>query len=97
MGFSDINTVANSCGWDRSPLSELYSEYIRIVPEWSGVWHVSSPLANPIVRHGMGLCSAAILAFVAFMFLEGTMQLIVFVIAVLELLVVPQILKQTVQ
>ena len=55
---------------------------------------MSSPLENPVVHYGMGFSSAAVLAFVAFVFLEGTMRWIVLGIALFEAAVVPQILKR---
>jgi len=55
---------------------------------------MSSPLENPLVRYGMGFSSAAILAFVAFAFLEGTMRWLVLGIALIEATVVPQILER---
>ncbi|MDQ2053528.1 MULTISPECIES: hypothetical protein [Halobellus] len=55
---------------------------------------MSPPLERPIVRYGMGFSSAAVLTFVAVTFLDGTTQLLVLGLAVLEILVVPQILKR---
>lgn len=54
---------------------------------------MSSPFETPLVRYGMGLSSAAILAAVAFFFLEGTMQLIVFAFAAFEAVFLPYFLK----
>ena len=52
-------------------------------------------MVPPIIRHGMGLTSALVLAAVAFVFLDGTMRWLVLGIAVLDLLVVPRVLKMT--
>lgn len=54
---------------------------------------MESPLESPFVRYGIGLSSAAILTFVAFTFLEGTMRWLALGFAVLELVVMPQFLK----
>jgi hypothetical protein len=59
---------------------------------WHGV-DMSSPLEKPLVRYGMAASSAAVLAVVAFVFVEGTVRWLVAGMAVLELLVVPQVLK----
>lgn len=58
---------------------------------------MGSPLENPAVRYGMGLSSAAILAFIAFFFLEGITQWLVLGLAVIEVVFVPQFLKWSVQ
>ncbi|WP_134669971.1 hypothetical protein [Halorussus marinus] len=55
---------------------------------------MSNPLETPLVRYGMAASSAAILVIVAFAFLDGTMRLLVLGMAVLEIAVVPQILKR---
>jgi hypothetical protein len=55
---------------------------------------MSNPLQKPAVHYGLGLMSAAVLAFVAFQFLDGTIQLVVLAIAAVELVVTPQILKR---
>ena len=64
-----------------------------VIRKSSNVIYMSSPLEKPVVRYGMGLSSAAVLAFVAFTFLEGTMRWIVLAFAVAEILIVPQFLK----
>ncbi|WP_435178249.1 hypothetical protein [Halorussus sp. AFM4] len=56
---------------------------------------MSSPLERPAVRYGMGFTSAAILAFVAFAFLDGTVRWLVLGMAVLEVAVVPRFLEFT--
>jgi len=58
------------------------------------VRRVSSPLENPVIRYGMGLSSAAVLAVVAFAFLDGTMRWLVLGLAVIEVVLVPQFLKR---
>jgi hypothetical protein len=54
------------------------------------------PFANPLVRHGIGLSGAVVVALVAYLFLDGTVQLVAYAIAALDLLVTPQILKRAV-
>lgn len=56
---------------------------------------MGSPLEKPIVHYGMGLSSAMILAIVAFVFLEGTIQWIVLGCAVVEAVLLPQFLKMS--
>ncbi|AUG47968.1 hypothetical protein BVU17_10720 [Haloarcula taiwanensis] len=53
-----------------------------------------SPFENPIVRYGLPLVSATIVAAVALFLLEGTIRYVALGIAALEVVVVPQILKQ---
>ncbi|GCF14851.1 hypothetical protein Harman_27860 [Haloarcula mannanilytica] len=53
-----------------------------------------SPFENPIVHYGIPLVSAAVVAAVAFLFLEGTIRYVALGIAALEVVVTPQILKQ---
>ena len=53
-----------------------------------------NPFANPVVRYGIGLSGALVVAAVGYLYLEGTTQLLAYVIAVLDLLVTPQILKR---
>ncbi|GGL36412.1 hypothetical protein EFA46_012570 (plasmid) [Halarchaeum sp. CBA1220] len=53
-----------------------------------------NPFTNPAIRYAIGLSGALVIAFVAYSFLDGTTQLIAYAIAVLDLLVTPQILKQ---
>ncbi|EMA17119.1 hypothetical protein [Haloarcula amylolytica] len=53
-----------------------------------------SPFENPVVRYGIPLVSAAVVAAVAFLFLEGTIRYVALGIAALEVVVTPQILKQ---
>ncbi|WP_327051327.1 hypothetical protein [Halomicrococcus gelatinilyticus] len=52
-------------------------------------------MVPPIVRHGMGLTSALVLAAVAFVFLDGTVKWLVLGMAVVEAVLVPQLLKRT--
>lgn len=49
---------------------------------------------NPIVRYGLPAVNAAIIAVIAFVLLEGTVRWVALGIAVLEVLVVPQVLKR---
>ncbi|GGK73907.1 MULTISPECIES: hypothetical protein [Haloarcula] len=55
-----------------------------------------SPFENPIVRYGIPLVSASVVAAVAFLLLEGTIRYVALGIAALEVVVAPQILKQAV-
>lgn len=57
---------------------------------------MGSPFENPLVRYGMGLSSAVVLAAVAFLFLDGTMQLLVYGIAVFEAVFLPYFLGKSV-
>ncbi|MFB6298158.1 MAG: hypothetical protein ABEH56_06530 [Salinirussus sp.] len=56
-----------------------------------------NPLANPIVRHGIGVTGAAVVAAVALLYLDGTVRLAALAIAALDLIVTPQILKRAAQ
>ena len=56
--------------------------------------HMSSVLQNPLVHYGMPLLSASVIVLVAFAFLDGTMQLVAFGMAALEILVAPQIIQR---
>ena len=51
-----------------------------------------SAFQSPLVRYGIALPSAAVAVAIGFFVFDGTARLIVFGIAALELLVVPQIL-----
>jgi hypothetical protein len=53
-----------------------------------------SPFENPALRYGIPLVSAAVVAAVAFLLLEGTIRYVALGIAVLEVVVAPQVLKQ---
>lgn len=52
------------------------------------------PFANPIVRHGIGATGAIAIGVISYLFLSGTVQLVAYAIAALDLLVTPQILKR---
>ena len=54
----------------------------------------SNPLSNPILRHAVGATGAIVVAAIAYLLLDGTVQLVAYGIAVLDLLVTPQILKR---
>ncbi|WP_253738712.1 hypothetical protein [Halohasta salina] len=51
-------------------------------------------LHNPAVRWGIGLSGGLAVAAVAFFFLSGTVQLVAYGIALLDIFVTPQILKK---
>ncbi|WP_199723043.1 hypothetical protein [Halobellus sp. Atlit-38R] len=48
---------------------------------------------SPVVRYGLSLVNAAIIAIIAFVLLEGTIRWVALGIAALEIVVTPQILK----
>jgi hypothetical protein len=52
-----------------------------------------SSFESPIIRYGLGLSSAAVLAVVALVFLDGTMRWIVLGFAAFEAVIFPQFLK----
>lgn len=54
----------------------------------------SSPYGFPLLRYGVGLRGAAVVAFVAFTYLDGTARWIVLGIAVPDALVTPMIPKR---
>lgn len=56
---------------------------------------MGSPYENPVVCYGIGLSSAMILAIVAFVLLEGTIRWIVMGLAVVEAVILPQLLKMS--
>jgi len=51
-------------------------------------------LHNPAVRWGIGLSGGLTVAAVSYFFLSGTVQLVAYGIALLDILVTPQILKK---
>jgi len=55
---------------------------------------MSSPLDSAAVRYGIALFNAILVAAIAFLFLSGTVRLVALGIAVLEVLVTPQIMKR---
>jgi len=55
---------------------------------------MTSPFDRSEIRNGMGVGSALIIAFVAFTFFEGTTRWLLLGVAVVELVVVPRVLKQ---
>jgi hypothetical protein len=55
---------------------------------------MSSPLENPVIRYGYPLGTAAIIVFIALVFLDGTIRWVALGIAVLEIVVAPLILKR---
>ncbi|ELZ96679.1 hypothetical protein [Haloferax sulfurifontis] len=55
-----------------------------------------SPFESPALRYGLSIINAAIIAGIAFTLLEGTIRWVALGIAVLEVVITPQILKQAV-
>lgn len=53
-----------------------------------------NPFSNPVLRYAIGLSGALVVAAVGYLYLDGTAQLLAYVIAVLDLLVTPQVLKR---
>jgi hypothetical protein len=53
-----------------------------------------SPFESSAVRYGLSIINAAIIVALAFSLLEGTIRWVALGIAVLEVVVTPQILKQ---
>ena len=51
-------------------------------------------LHNPAVRWGIGLSGGLVVAAVSYLFLTGTTQLVAYGIALLDILVTPQILRK---
>jgi len=52
------------------------------------------PFANPVVRYGIGASGAIAIGVIAYLFLSGTTQLVAYAVAVLDLLVTPQVLQR---
>lgn len=57
----------------------------------------SQIMASPVFRYGYACISAAIIAFIAFAFLDGTIRWVALGIAVIDIVVTPQILKRVVE
>jgi len=53
-----------------------------------------SAFQNPLVRYGIAIPSAVVVAAVGFFVFDGIAQLFAFALAAMELLVLPQILKR---
>ncbi|MFA1609866.1 hypothetical protein [Halobellus rubicundus] len=53
-----------------------------------------SPFQSPVVRYGLSISNALIIAGIAYFFLDGTIRWVALGIAVLEVIVTPQILKR---
>lgn len=53
-----------------------------------------NPFANPAIRYGIALSGALVMAFVAYSYLNGTIQLAVYGVALVDAVVTPQILKR---
>jgi len=52
-----------------------------------------NPFASRAVRYSIGVSGAVTIAVLAYLFLEGTMQLLAYAIAAMDLLVTPLILS----
>lgn len=48
----------------------------------------------PVIRYGIGFSSATVLIFIVFALLDGTIRRLVVGFAIVEIVVVPQILKR---
>lgn len=55
---------------------------------------MSSLLEKPIIRYGYPLVTAAIIVLIAFTLLDGTIKWVALGIAVLEIIITPQLLKR---
>jgi len=53
-----------------------------------------SILQNPVVHYGLPAINAVVIAFIAFVLLDGTVRLAALGVAAVEVLVVPQVLKR---
>ncbi|WP_227133130.1 hypothetical protein [Halorubellus salinus] len=58
---------------------------------------MSSPLENPILRHGIGISGALALVVVGTLFLEPPIRYVVYAIAVVDAVVTPKILEMAVE
>jgi len=58
--------------------------------------HMPSPFESPAVRYGLSIINAAIIAVIALALLEGTIRWVALGIAVLEVVLTPQVLKRAV-
>jgi hypothetical protein len=55
--------------------------------------HMPSIFDSPAIRYDISFVNAAVIALIAFAFLEGTIRWVALGIAALEVVVTPQILK----
>jgi hypothetical protein len=53
-----------------------------------------NPLTNPILRYAIGATGAIAVAAIASLLLDGTVQLVAYAVAALDLVVTPQVLKR---
>lgn len=58
---------------------------------------MSSPLTNPLVRHGVGIGGAIVLVVVATLFLEPPISYVVYGMAVLDAVVTPRLLERAME
>jgi hypothetical protein len=58
---------------------------------------MSSPLENPILRHGIGIGGALVLVVVGTLFLDPPIRYVVYGFAVLDAVVTPKVLEMAVE
>lgn len=54
-----------------------------------------NPFENPLLRYGIGISGAAVIAFVGIFYFEGWLRYLILVIAVLDAIIVPKVLEMT--
>lgn len=54
-------------------------------------------LRNPVLRWGIGLMSGAIVAGIGYVFLDGDLQSIAYLVAIIDVLTTPFILKYAIR
>jgi len=70
---------------------------VCVNPYYRGLIHyccMPSILQNPVVHYGLPAINAVVIAFIAFVLLDGTVRLAALGVAAVEVLVVPQVLKR---
>lgn len=58
---------------------------------------MADPFTHPAIRYGLGIGSAATLTFIAFSFLDGILRWLVLGLGIIEIVVIPQVLKQVLE
>jgi len=79
-------------GAETPPLADGRNEYVGASSPLDAM--SQTPFANPAIRYGIGASGALVIAVVAYLFLDGTTQLVAYAVALVDLLVTPQILKR---